>query len=367
MWKRYSYYLFFIAWGFAPPSGGDGGGEYLKVVKMPVFSTTSPNLEILHMVTDNKWNKPVKHIELIEIEESSTENLIPFKKFIPTQIKKIVKIKKRVVKKLIIKKIKQIKKSEPESQGFVKESSIKQLIKTVLENKKKKSKKKIVFPHSPFPLKVKGFHEAAHVAPDKISKWPKPVIVVLHGTNGRPEWGCNTWKKAGGFYGWILCPRGFPMEGRDDRWTYHDYGALKAEIEASILALEKKYPNKVSRKGMVLAGFSLGAILIPRLAIMEKGKFSYLFLTEGGDYLLDYPRARILKKQGLKGIVLAVGKEHKRAKVANMVHLFKNLGANAYFLYMKGAGHHYSKDFEKTGKAALKSILIETPNTTPSF
>ena len=43
------------------------------------------------------------------------------------------------------------------------------------------------------------------------------------------------------------------------------------EIDAGIQSLKTRYPGKVSDAGMVLAGFSLGAILIPRMVEMASG------------------------------------------------------------------------------------------------
>jgi predicted esterase len=209
-------------------------------------------------------------------------------------------------------------------------------------------------------LVVEGFKPASHVGPKDTGHWPKPIVVVLHGNFDRPEWECATWKEVADFYGWILCPRGVrtpsASEG-EDRWTYRGPGAVEKEVEAGVRALEARYPGKVSRAGMVLVGFSLGANYAPGLVLRLSGQYPYLFLVEGGLKKLDRPMIRRLQKAGLKGVAMAMSVESRRRMAKNLVPMFRARGIEAVFVDMKGAGHGYREDFVHSGRVGLEKIV----------
>ena len=215
-------------------------------------------------------------------------------------------------------------------------------------------------PGSPTPLNVSGFRPASHVGPADDSGWPKPVVIVLHGNFDRPEWECDVWSEVAGFYGWTLCPRGVrtPWASKvEDRWTYNGARAVGREIEASLQALEERYPGRVTREGMVLAGFSLGGILAPDLALADPGKYEFLFLVEGGVKKLDKKKIKSLSKVGLKGVGLAMSAPGRRKLAVDAVKRLEARGLRAVFVDMKGSGHAYSSDFAVTGMFGLKKLI----------
>ena len=121
------------------------------------------------------------------------------------------------------------------------------------------------------------------MAPWPQTGWPRPVVVVLHGNYDRPEWECETWHKVVGQRAWVLCPRGSPnpwASKEEDRWTYTTFEKLRAEIDAGISALAAQYPGMVNVTRMVLAGFSLGAMLAPALFMQFRGRFQSRFLFD---------------------------------------------------------------------------------------
>ncbi len=215
-------------------------------------------------------------------------------------------------------------------------------------------------PGRPTPLKVSGFRPASHVGPAGEPDWPKPVVVVLHGNFDRPEWECDVWGEVAGFYGWTLCPRGVrtPWASKaEDRWTYNGAGAVRREIEASLQALEERYPGRVTREGMVLAGFSLGGILAPDLALTDPGKYEFLFLVEGGVKKLDKKRIKSLSRVGVKGVGMAMSAPGRRKLAMDAVRRLETRGIRAVFVDMKGAGHSYRSDFAVTGMSGLKRLV----------
>lgn len=214
-------------------------------------------------------------------------------------------------------------------------------------------------PSEPAPLEVEGFEPASHVGPDDVSGRPMPVTVVLHGNFDRPEWECASWKAVAGFYGWILCPRGIrtPWASRaEDRWTYRSGKSAAREIEAGLAALAERYPGQVSDQGRALVGFSLGAMFAPRLASEAPGRYAYLFLVEGGVDKMDRVRLRALRRAGVKGIGMAAsGLEYRRA-ARDALKRILGLGMRAVFVDMRGAGHGYGADFDRTGRKAFEGL-----------
>jgi hypothetical protein len=215
-------------------------------------------------------------------------------------------------------------------------------------------------PAKPAPLEVAGFAPASHVGPSGEERWPRPIVVVLHGNFDRPEWECDVWAEAASFHGFLLCPRGVRTPWAtlaEDRWTYKGAARVAAEIEAGIGALEARYPGRVTRDGMTLAGFSLGAILAPALVESSPGKYNYVFLVEGGVEKLDEKRVASLRRAGVAGLGLAMSAPGRRRLASALLPLLRSTGIRAIFVDMKGSGHGYGEDFGTTGAAAMRTLV----------
>ena len=215
-------------------------------------------------------------------------------------------------------------------------------------------------PNGPEPLEVPGFAPASHVGPSGDAAWPRPVVVVLHGNFDRPEWECDMWAEVASFHGFVLCPRGVrtPWASlEEDRWTYKGAARVEAEIEAGLAALEARYPGRATREGMVLVGFSLGAILAPALVESSPGKYAHLFLVEGGIEKLDGKRIALLRRKGVTGVGLAMSAPGRRRLANAAIPVLHAAGIRAIFVDMKGAGHGYSTDFATTGAAAMHALV----------
>lgn len=212
------------------------------------------------------------------------------------------------------------------------------------------------------PLEVPGYHPASHVAPD--GEGPNPVVVVLHGNFDRPEWECAIWAEVASHYGWVLCPRGLPRKDTApslDRWTYGSRKKVRAEIAASLDALEARYPGRVQRDGMVLAGFSLGGIMAPDIVVEDTGTYTWMFLVEGGLRKLTKRSPAALRKAGLRGVGFAMSANGRRKRAGRWVKKYRASGLAAEFVDMEGSGHGYSRDFAKTGRAAFDRLLAGPP------
>jgi predicted esterase len=138
-----------------------------------------------------------------------------------------------------------------------------------------------------------GFFEALPVPghPDAWMSLPtgatgkRPVVVVIHGAGDRPDWQCGGWRRATRELAFVVCPRGAYAPGDstkdDQRYTHRGGVALLAYIDASLDALEARYPDYADTRAPVLAGFSLGASEILALAVQTPARFPRIALVEG--------------------------------------------------------------------------------------
>ncbi|HTB78769.1 MAG TPA: hypothetical protein VK762_36250 [Polyangiaceae bacterium] len=145
---------------------------------------------------------------------------------------------------------------------------------------------------APLPA-LTGFFEALPVAghPDAWLSLPtgatgkRPVVVVIHGAGDRPDWQCGGWRRATGEFAFVVCPRGTYAPGdstkNDIRYTHQGGAALLAYLDASLAALQARYPAYADTSTPVLAGFSLGASEILALAVQDPPRFPRIALIEG--------------------------------------------------------------------------------------
>ncbi len=138
-----------------------------------------------------------------------------------------------------------------------------------------------------------GFFEALPVAghPDAWLSLPtgatgkRPVVVVIHGAGDRPDWQCGGWRRATGEFAFVVCPRGTYAPGdstkNDLRYTHLGGAALLAYLDASLDALQARYPAYADTSTPILAGFSLGASEILALAVQDPPRFPRIALIEG--------------------------------------------------------------------------------------
>jgi len=80
-----------------------------------------------------------------------------------------------------------------------------------------------------------------------------------------------------------------------------------AELEAGARALAQRQPGRVSSGPVLLAGFSLGAILASRLAVAAPARFPRLYLVEGGQQVWTPATLASFARGGGKALVLGCG------------------------------------------------------------
>jgi predicted esterase len=159
-------------------------------------------------------------------------------------------------------------------------------------------------------LVISGFPEAVVSVPNGATS-RRPVLIVLHGSGDRPDWNCDAWRHITGARGFVLCPRGAdePREStKDDRRYTHRGGAyLRDHVEAAIGALRARFADYVDAERPLLAGFSLGAIEVAKLALDNPSRFPRVAVIEGGHGVWTGPAARAFAAHGGLRVLLGCG------------------------------------------------------------
>jgi predicted esterase len=195
------------------------------------------------------------------------------------------------------------------------------------------------------PAALAGFFEALPVAghPDAWMSLPtgatgkRPVVVVIHGSGDRPDWQCGGWRRATGEFPFVVCPRGAVAAGestRDDvRYTHHGGAALLAYVDASLAALEARYPAYVDTSAPILAGFSLGASEILALAVRDPARFPRIALVEGATQGWTDARVDAYLAGGGQRVLFGAGQRANEAAARIIVKrlLAKGLGARVVY------------------------------------
>ena len=134
-------------------------------------------------------------------------------------------------------------------------------------------------------LAVPGFPAAVVAEPlDEAAR--RPVVVVLHGLNDRPEPHCEAWRTITDREAFVLCLRGTEDAPRSDparrRYTLAGGTTLVAHVDAGLASLVAVYGDRVDPVRPLLVGFSLGASEAALLAQHDPGRFPRAVIVEGG-------------------------------------------------------------------------------------
>ncbi len=115
---------------------------------------------------------------------------------------------------------------------------------------------------------------------------PTPLVIALHGDEGRPKATHGIWKRAAQEKGFILvspeCPRSLGCKGRWGDGTWHRGGtaASIAWLDAQIDAVEAAY--NIDRSRVYLVGGSRGAVFVGFFADAFAPRFAAVAMYGGG-------------------------------------------------------------------------------------
>ena len=212
-------------------------------------------------------------------------------------------------------------------------------------------------------LTVPRYEPAVVAAPQGAGRPPWPVVVILHGNYDRPEWECEWWLPAR-HLGWLLCPRGRRRPGVSrslDRWTYGGSSFATRETHAALDGMHRRFKGLVVEQDALLIGFSLGAILGPRVMLQSRLKFTRAIFVEGGGGV-SYGQIRRLAKRGLKRVAYLCGQYSGcQNKARGAVRRWRRGGVAARLWVMPGVGHGYSDNFAPLAKKVLTWLQREAP------
>jgi predicted esterase len=202
-------------------------------------------------------------------------------------------------------------------------------------------------PETPAWVEAEAFAGKAFVYPPQLreaSEAPRPVTVMLHGMCGHPQSACAPFVDVSTSRGWLVCPRGEDVCGGGTRWRLNgpDDGRL---VEGSVRALVRAHDGEVDASApRVLVGFSLGGIAAVQIAQASTNQYGGLVVVASQ----VHPDAALLKKAGVKRVVLAAGdfdmtsaplQEDARRLAAN--------GVATRFVSLGRFGHGYPPDMEQ--------------------
>jgi pimeloyl-ACP methyl ester carboxylesterase len=143
---------------------------------------------------------------------------------------------------------------------------------------------------------VSGYGSATLALPLGAST-PRPIAVVLHGEDDRPDWQCGSFRGLLGGGIFILCPRGAPS-ARSARFTWGPVEAAGAELRAALAALKERYSGHVAAGPILLIGFGRGGEVAAQLARQEPSFFARVALIDSDAYALSSSAAAIFSQRG---------------------------------------------------------------------
>lgn len=198
-------------------------------------------------------------------------------------------------------------------------------------------------PSAILDLEVPG-HGPAVVSVPLGATSPRPVLVATHGAADRPDWQCQMWRSIVENRGFVLCPRGRPMNpAAPDQggYFYPDHRALQKEVEASLDALKARFPAYVDTSAAIYTGFSQGAILGAPVVAMNPDKFPRAVLIEGGaNHWVGWTAAQF-KKGGGEKVLFACGRPYCFTKAKASASTLDKAGVEGLVIGEERAGHTY--------------------------
>jgi predicted esterase len=226
-------------------------------------------------------------------------------------------------------------------------------------------------PLAPLP-ELTGFFEALPVPghPDAWMSLPtgatnkRPVVVVIHGAGDRPDWQCGGWRRATRELAFVVCPRGayaaLDSTKEDARYTHRGGTALLEYIDASLAAVEARYPDYADTSTPILAGFSLGASEILALAVQAPARFPRIALVEGGTNGWTDARIDAYRTGGGQRVLYGTGQRANEAAARTAVKRLIAKGLDARVVYAP-VNHTFDPPLEDAVRGELEWFVAGDP------
>lgn len=185
-------------------------------------------------------------------------------------------------------------------------------------------------PRSRAPIYVRGSAgDVLAYPPGRAASPDAPVVVYLHGRNGRAENGCP-FMRSGPAGGWLVCPQANVKTRKGWSWT----GKVKKDapvVRNAIAATRSSAPR-------VVVGFSQGAYLAVDLLKKKKERFRGVVLLGAS----VNPSPKMLRSRGVERIVLGASMDEPwHDKLKKRVDELVEAGMDARFVSLGHVGHLY--------------------------
>ncbi|MFW5740484.1 MAG: alpha/beta hydrolase, partial [Myxococcota bacterium] len=170
----------------------------------------------------------------------------------------------------------------------------------------------------------------------------KPLVVMLHGMCDPPERECPYFANTVTEFAWLVCPRA-RLRCRNGG-TMWEWRKKYDTVDAAVERIRRHDPEGVDAADeRILVGFSLGALAAMDIAHRGEGRWQRLLLI-GAEV---YPNAELLKKAGVKRVLLASGdRDMMRWHMTEQARRLNGRGVPAKFMSMGPVGHWFAPDMD---------------------
>ena len=195
---------------------------------------------------------------------------------------------------------------------------------------------------------------------------PQPVLVATHGAGGRAEYHCALWRRIVGERGFVVCPRGYPMNRRDPDtgYFYDGHPALGRAIEAAMQALAARYGAHVDLSEPIFVGYSQGASMGALVLPHHPAAFARAVLWEGG--VGQYQEwnvavAERFRAHGARRVILACGRPKCHEPAQRTAGQLLRAEIEARLVYVPGAGHTAGGSLADAVAASFAWLVEDDP------
>jgi predicted esterase len=197
----------------------------------------------------------------------------------------------------------------------------------------------------PLTLDVPGFSDAFYFKPR--SKSRRPIVLYVHGRGGNPFEDCRKWARVARQFGWVVCPQGPTQTDSGGRTWNNDAETAKKIIDATVVALQTKYPGRVKSRGDILIGFSEGAFIAQQVGARDPAHWSrWLILAANDRYWFgDAPQLLEQNRAKIRRVYLFTGEDDEVAEnTRRAADMLKEAHIRVKMKILPGLGHEVPAD-----------------------
>lgn len=194
-------------------------------------------------------------------------------------------------------------------------------------------------------IEVPGYLDAFYYKPRTRSR--RPVVLYLHGRGGNAFEDCRKWARVARQFGWVVCPQGPSATESGGRTWNNDAETAKKIIDATVVALQGKYPGRVRSRGDVLIGFSEGAFVAQQLGMRDPAHWSRWLILAANDRYWFGDAAQLLEqnRSKIRRVYLFTGEDDQVAEnTRRAAEMLKEARIHVRVKIVPGLGHEVPAD-----------------------